>query len=158
MSVRKLVQLKTEYVCRRCKQPWAVIVALHRPVTQQTYNRDKGGYDVQAYSGNLDKILYCRKCGTVDLRGHKHQRYLRQATKTYPYWRQEYRRPSLQLVRNAINEANNIREAEIFEQEKEAAREDSDRGSDQEGVPAEVREPSKNDQYIALRVQRDGRK
>lgn len=155
-KMRKIRQLKTYYVCRCCKQPFAVIVALRRGITQQTYNRDKQGYDIRGYSRNPSKILYCTKCGTTDLRGYKYQRFLRKAYKMWPYWKNEFSAPSLHLIRDEINKNNNIREAEAFEQEK-AARESSAGNGDQESVSAEVRESSDADRLSVLRVQRIGR-
>jgi predicted nucleic acid-binding Zn-ribbon protein len=120
----------------------AVIVALHRPVTQQKWDRDTREYEIQGYSGNVDKILYCTKCGSVDQRGSTRGLFLLQAYKHWSRWKLRFQPPSLQRVRDAVNEGNNIREADEFD-EKKAEREDSDRGSDQESVSAEVREPSR---------------
>ena len=82
-KVQKLIQKKVYYVCRRCKQERAVIVALHRALSRQVYNSETRKYDAKGYRPYYSKILLCEHCGTVDLRTKSANRYLQQAVKIY---------------------------------------------------------------------------
>jgi hypothetical protein len=127
-------------------------------VTRQTYNREKGGYDVHGYSKHVGKILLCGHCGTLDLRTKQASRYLRVAMRVYPYWSRKFHLPSVHLTKKSFRDSQNIREAEAFDEKKKAAREDSAGNGGQESISAKVRKPLGPDNLPVLRVQRVGRK
>ncbi len=145
-------------ICRCCKHTFAVIVALHYPATKQTWDRALADYDVHEYGPVPHKVLYCLHCGTLDKRGGKNGNwFIRKAYKVYPYYRNEFKGHALHLIRESVDQYNNVKEAIQFEEEK-AAREGSAGNGDQESVPAEMRESSRASQYTVLRIQRAERK